>query len=365
MNDVKATRLLPDIPSVMNGGAFIPSPLTVQAFLMACSNAQEGATQWVPDEGIPTYVYKKPAGVSLIQVRPDDPNVEPDEITVNDLWRKVRELSDLDGDVLLVMLAQTLGTPPDEKGFVWITSKRILEYRDIKPITKPTNKAPRRAGDRQEDLARIAECVEHLENIWISVRQWIEEGKGDGGRRKRKKSKRLYKHESRLIAVIDTINQYELDGITQITSPTRRLSLTLAWRYQIGSWLEPFLRAPNRQVAWLLQQVLHYDPYHEKWEKRLARYFTFHLRINASKSHKSITRTVGTLIDELSLPTDRRHPERTRQSFQSAMERLRDDGQISSWKYQEDITQLPSSRWLETWRAYHIEVTAEPITFRR
>jgi len=104
----------------------------------------------------------------------------------------MRERSDPDGDVFLAMLAQALATPPDEKGFVWITGKQILEYHNIKPITKRTNKSRRRAGVRQEDLARITACVGHMENIWISVRQWIEEGEEDGSsrRRKRIKSKR-------------------------------------------------------------------------------------------------------------------------------------------------------------------------------
>jgi len=85
MDDEKAARLLPDIPSAINSGAFIASHLPVQGLLMACSNAQERATRWSRDEGIPTYAYEKPAGVTFIQVRPNNPNVEPDEMTVKAL----------------------------------------------------------------------------------------------------------------------------------------------------------------------------------------------------------------------------------------------------------------------------------------
>ena len=43
--------------------------------------------------------------------------------------------------------------------------------------------------------------------------------------------------------------------------------MAIAWRFKPGSSLDAFIDGPNKQIAWLLQQALSYDPYHEFWEK--------------------------------------------------------------------------------------------------
>lgn len=357
-------RKLPDIPIIipLNGGALIPSSLPVQGWLTACSNAQEGAEHWHKDEeGIHTYTYKKSSGTTRIQVHPpvpplrEAPMEEPRDAAADTFWEKIRIIPfDLDGDVFLAMLAQALGTSPDKDGAVWITSEKILRYRGIRSMIKRNNDGrERRAGDRQEDLKGIAACVQRMENTWITVRQWI---LGEGNEKhKGSKGRVRFAHESHLIQVAERICQDEIDDYPEEDLSRKQLFIPVAWRYKIGTWIEPFLKEPNRQVAWLLQQALSYDPYHEKWEKRLARYFTFHLRINISK-RGAITRKVGDLVDELSLPVDHRHPERTRQRFGRAMDRLVEDGQISSWKYADDNVLLPACKWLETWRTHQVEV---------
>jgi hypothetical protein len=358
-------RKLPDIPIIipLNGGALIPSSLPVQGWLTACSNTQEGAGHWHKDEeGIHTYTYKKSSGTTRFQVHSpilppsESYKEEPKDATADAFWEKIRIIPfDLDGDVFLAMLAQALGACPDKDGYVWITSEKILRYRGISSMIKRNHDGrERRAGDRQEDLKGIAACVRRMENTWITVRQWI---LGEGGEKHRRTRGRIrFAHESHLIQVAERISQDEIVDYPEDLSG-KQPSIPVAWRYKIGTWIEPFLKEPNRQVAWLLQQALSYDPYHEKWEKRLARYFTFHLRINISK-RETITRKVGDLIDELSLPVDHRHPERTKQRFGRAMDRLVDDGQISSWKYAEANALLPASKWLETWRAHQVVVAA-------
>ena len=213
----------------------------------------------------------------------------------------------------------------------------------------------------------IAACIGHMSNTWLAVRQWIgDDETASGGKRRKKAGKRLFSHESRMVNVTDTIYQYELKlDSAQALRPHRddsKAPVAIAWRYQFGSWIDPFLKGPNRQIAWLLQQVLGYDPYHETWEKRLARYFTFHMRMNAAGGGTSIIREVGDLINELSLPVDYRNPEKTKQRLERAMKRLVDDGQIDEWDYLEDIAQLPPRKWIEIWLTYSIQAHAAPIT---
>ena len=368
-------RTLPVIPYVIDRGALIAASLPVQAIIAAYSNAQSGANQWKPSLSthVPTYIHEKEDGTTQVLIRPDDPETALDPVTIQSLWEQVRNLSDIDGDVLLTMIAQTIATPHDEKDCVWITSKSILDYRGIQPIKKKVNGRYRRAGHRQEDLSGVAGCISRMSNTWIRVEQWIEEDINQPPRKRRVKKqqgspeKYFYTRDSRLISVIDIIHQHELqrDMETEDGELAPRIPLAVAWRYQLGAWLDPFLQGANREVAWLLKQVLSYDPYHELWEKRLARYFTFHMRLNAEKGGTTITREIGRLIEELSLPVNHRDPEKTRQRFEKALKRLEADSIISEWTYHKDNPKLPLRRWLETWLTSSVQVTTAPFTSNR
>lgn len=357
-------RKVPPTPYIVGSNVLIVASLPVQAALAAFSNAQSGAQSWKEVRKLPTFTYDKEDGTTHVQMRPFGANVTLDESAMEALWQQVSQLSDLDGDVLLAMLAQTIATEADERGGTWIKGGQILDYRGIKPKTHAKDDGrKRRAGHRQEDLMDIAACIDHMSNTYLTVRQWIGEDE-TGGRKRKAARKRLFSHESRLLLVMDTIYQYELNfttGTPRASKNVERPPLAIAWRYQFGSWIDPFLKEPNRQIAWLLQQALSYDPYHEMWEKRLARYFTFHMRMNAAGGGTTIERQIGALIEELSLPIDRRNPEKTRQRLERALDRLLKDRQIDDWKYSGDVSQLPSRRWLETWLTYSIRVASASI----
>jgi len=336
------------------GGAEIVSSLPVQAFLAASSDAQSGARGWREERQLLTFSYQKEAGMTYIQIRPSESDSPLDAATIQSLWQHVKSVSDLDGDVFLIMLAQLMAGPRDQRSYTVITSQQMLEYRGIRPIMKPTSYGERRAGHRQEDLATIAACVSRLSHTWFIVDQAILDEGTTGKRKKRVK----FTRESRPFNFGDVIRQHEFDWNSDTPlSP----SMAIAWQYQEADWMLPFFKGPNRQVAWLIQQTLNYDPFHEMWEKRLARYFMFHLRINA-KNAPSITRKIGSLIEELCLPVDERNPERTRERFERAMQRLQDHEQISDWHYVEDISKRPARKWLATWQSYSIVITAAPVT---
>ncbi len=359
-------RRLPAVPVVVDKGALIASAIPVQAVIAAYSNAQSGAEQWSIKKHLPTYAFSRADGTTHIQMRPGDPEAALDAVTIQSLWEQVRNLTDNDGDVLLTLIAQAIAAPHDEKGGTWITSKAILDYRGIKPIMKKENGRVRRAGHRQENLADVAACISRMNNTWITVEQWIEDDINQEQQKKRskKQKKYLYTRDSRLIVVTDTIKQHELvresESKTSREIESERPSLSVAWRYQLGSWLDPFLQGANRQVAWLLQQVLSYDPYHQMWEKRLGRYFTFHMRMDP-RGGTTITREIGMLIEELSLPINHRDPEKTRQRMEKALKYLVSDGIISAWNYHAENPKLPSRKWLETWLRCKIQVSAQAV----
>ena len=93
------------------------------------------------------------------------------------------------------------------------------------------------------------------------------------------------------------------------------------------------------------------------WEKRLARYLTFQMRTNTGTE---ITRAIRDMLEELHLPRNETNPEKTRQRFEKAMNRLRDDQVITHWQYEENT--LPAERkWLDTWLSHLVTISASPL----
>jgi hypothetical protein len=130
----------------------------------------------------------------------------------------------------------------------------------------------------------------------------------------------------------------------------------IAWAIKEADWMLPFVAGANCYTATLLKSCLEYDPYHQAWESRLSKYFMFHLRMN--RHHGTpLKRTIGALINELSLEVDTRHPERTRTHLERALAQLQTDGHIGEWRYENPV-QPKARRWLPDWLAQSIQVVA-------
>lgn len=358
------TRTLPEIPNIfdIDGLAAIPSMMPVQTIVSGYSAAASDG--WIPDDtGLPTYRQVTPEHDTTLQVRGDDSaGMLLDEAAIQALWAQVREYDDKDGDVFLAMLAQYMASADDTNG-VWITGSQILDYRGVQPMMKrDENGHTRRAGHRQEDLMEVARKVAHQASQWVQINSMIAD-EVTAPRRGKKPQKKRFTHESKQTLILEVIRQHELAPTELDGKPAP--ALPIAWRYRMGTWLTPFLGEHNRTIAWLCRQALRYDPYHERQEKRLARYFVFHLRINAAGGAASITRHVGKLADELALPIDERNPQRTRDRFEQALDRLVADGVIDGWEYARENPTLPARHWLETWRGWKIAVRASAITSTR
>jgi len=336
----------PPIPVVLpvfrDGLAAMPSCLVVQGLLTAIHHAHPTTMGWQrADGGQPSFTFVKRAGTIITSVSPSH-DALPLSGAVSSLWQTTRELTDLDGDVLLAALCQAMigGLDTTEQA-TWLTADALLDYRGITPKTHRDGALRHRAGHRAEDRAHIAASMDRLDRLWVRLQE-VEVMESQPRARPRRAR---YTHESKVLVITDRLVQ---DGL-----PT-------AWRYSPGPWLAPFLTSPNRQVALLMQQALRYDPYRQRWEKRLARYLTFHLRMDA-KNERPLVRRIGPLLDELHLPLDRRHPERTRARFETALHRLARDGVIDGWDYtagaRSVLATLPSRRWIDWWRDTTVAIT--------
>ncbi len=338
------------------GKALTPSCLPLQHVINGIQNAASGADRWQRSEDRPPFFTgTSEAGSTIVEYNNTTMSIEQ-------LWAHVQQFSDLDGDVLLAVFAQLLTSPMenDRRG-TWIYASNILEYRGLTPrMQADTPGGPkRRAGHRYEDLNDIARSIERISDLWVTIQQIIKEDAEpeQGKRRRRKPKKREYTQRSRVVNLESMWYQRELtDDINEPVLTKPIYQTPIGWYIRAGKWLEPFLE--NRQVAWICKQALEYDPHNEMWEKRLARYFFFHFRMNASAG--SFHREIGKLLQALSLPIDKRFPERnTKQRFEKALNRLTKDRQIDGWEYTEEID-LQSRGWLPTWLQQKVRIYIAP-----
>lgn len=357
----KKPRLkLPDVPNVLtNGRGNAPSLAPVSAVLSASYSAHEKRKEkWRGEDTVPTYAHKTKQGTTMVELRPPKSKPEEDyrlsDDTVNRMWSlitgkdadgvSVENMSPYANDVVMAMLMQYIGAPSDNLGWQWITAERILEYRGLRKKMKNGYSA----GYRADELDALATCLSQLENFWVKTSEW-------------QQGKLLYTYHSRFLVIKGTITQAELAGESdkELASPSR----AVAWQFQPGDWFIAFRDGIRRKYAEVMAQCLQYDPYHELWESRLAKYLTIHLRIDASNG-PTLKRKVGDMLDELSLSFDKSHPETGFQRFKKAMDRLAKDGIIAQWSYQDKaFEQNRKARgWVTDWLNQYVLITASDGT---
>jgi hypothetical protein len=297
-----------------DGATTVLSSLPLRGVVQAIDNG--GTSKWVgnPQHGWPQYAVAEQGGLATISIRPADGQ------ELDQTWRCVRELDDRDADVLLAMTAHYLAHR-DARGYARFSASTFLDDRGLAP---KRGAGLRRSGHRPDDLADVARRIDHLGAMWVTVRSMIIKADTTSLSRRHRRGRFLWERERPLLQ-IEEVDRLSQAGLGSTATPVR-----IVYSFRLGAWAEPFLAAPNRQVARLMQHVLRYHPLREQWEKRLGRYFTFHLRISHSTGPR-LTRRVGSLIEELRLSIDDRNPHRSLKRFERALERLTADGVIGGW----------------------------------
>jgi len=321
-----------------------------QAAIASIHDAASKATKWVQTEDhAPYFRYEKPSGSSIIEYKTGRKDEVFNSKTTTSLWQQVQKFSDSSNDVLLALCAHFI-RPSEEDGTTWFFASQYLSDRGLAKITKGENTVQRRtAGHRHEDIAEVGNHLDLLENIWITIDQTIDQP--SNGKKKRKK--RQFTHQGRLLMIEERITQKDLHG-------ENNSDLEIAWRIRPGSWLRPFLEAPNRQVANLFQKSLQYDPYRQQWEKRLSRYFMFFGHMETRGGGGTFNRNIKKLLQEVSLSVDSEHPKRTKKRFEEAMNQLVADNIINEWYYQGSVDTAKRG-WVTSWLDLMITIHIAPV----
>lgn len=121
------------------------------------------------------------------------------------------------------------------------------------------------------------------------------------------------------------------------------------WLVCPSRWLtEAYFSSGSRATVELSQSILAYDPYRQKWEKRIGRLLCW----------EDITEVrVGDLLEQLHLPIDGKNPQRTRERLETALNTLRSDGLIEDWEFPgSDLASLSKRGWLEIWLSWRLSI---------
>lgn len=339
---------------IFDGKLIAPTNQPFIAAMQAVQDAASGAKKWQEKENQPPYFARRTTNnMTIIEYGRTSEQETFEDKAIKRLWQDVKGFSspeeqiegfsDRDGDLLLYIFSAAI-KETNGQGSVWIHAKHFMEQRGVQPITKKEGAVTRRAGDRTEDLAAVERAIYRLSGLWVTIEEIFPPRK-KGGKRK------VYRHQGRLFAVMETWRQ---DTLGENGVPQERLPV--AWKVKAGDWLMEYLAGP-RYTAWLCDQSLKYDPHNEVWEKRLSRYFIFFLRINAKHASSTLVRSIEELVDANSLPLDQENPQRARNRFEKAMNRLLEDKQIDGWEYvTESQTDLPSKKWLPFWLKWQVRI---------
>jgi DNA-binding XRE family transcriptional regulator len=255
---------------------------------------------------------------------------------VTKMWQQREELSDLDADVLDVLChiwLEQVNTPND---WAYADVDKLASLRGIKKQIRSDGKEGSYPKKARTSLLR---ALTHIQNLWLNVGQMeIYEGDKDSGRRRKTIKKDV---QSRAFIISDRVGQLRIDGFMDVQS----------FRFQPGVLFGTYLFGPGRQTALLSAQAIQYDPYRQKWEKRLARYLSWQWRVQARRSDYMRPYRVSTLLDAVGTEDYKNRPDRIRERLERTLDVLEQDEVISRWQYDRwDENDADQQNWFEIWK---------------
>jgi hypothetical protein len=265
-------------------------------------------------------------------------SISPEETAVlaQRMWDYCNELSDLDADALdalsSIWLAQARSPNDDAVADV----DDLLAMRGLR--TKRGGQG-RRGGYAPKQRQAMLRAISHLQSLWLDMAEVeVIEADGGAGRRGQRPTKRSI--QSRPFVITDRVGQVQLDGGMTVEK----------FIFRPGKLFGLFLMGPGRQTALLSARALQYDPYRETWEKRLTRYLSYQWRVRASGGNYLQPFRVSTLLEAVGERIDARHPNRTKERLEEALNTLANDGVFARWQYDRwDESRVERRGWLADW----------------
>ncbi len=98
-------------------------------------------------------------------------------------------------------------------------------------------------------------------------------------------------------------------------------------------------------------KAVQYDPYRQKWGKRLARYLSWQWHSQARRGEYMRPYRVATLLEAVGEEINSRYPSKTRERLEKALDTLQKDEVIAAWQYDRWEEAVMERRgWADLWR---------------
>jgi DNA-binding transcriptional regulator YiaG len=299
----------------------------------------------------PTARLEKGNSRGQAQLRPaildNQPLLAPQEIEnwSQLMWKQREELSDLDADALDLLSHIWLQQARSPSHYAVGDVDQFLAMRGLKPKQGGDG---RRGGYEPEQRAEMLKALSHIQNLWLNMGQ-VEVAEPKSKRKRGSQKVSQYEAnltskqdiQSKAFIITDRIGQLNMDGYMDV----RRFI------FQPGHLFAHYLFGPGRQVALLSAKAIQYDPYRQKWEKRLARYLSWQWRSQAQRGDYLRPYQVASLLETIGEAVNERYPSKTRERLEKALDALQNDGVISGWQYDQwDETATARRGWINTWQ---------------
>jgi DNA-binding XRE family transcriptional regulator len=252
--------------------------------------------------------------------------------------QQLSSLSDLTADCLdsiLILWLQSAHTPND---WATISVDEIIRMRG-------TTRRKIKQGWRDA----IAEQMVLLTNIWLTIAEVQVPQTSPAAGPKKKTIFTTWHGESRAVHIDARFGPLSPDGELQ----------GRVYKVKPGDLLSRYLMGPGRQTALMAEKALQWDYAKFYVEKRLVRMLAYQWRVRQSKNPNSMGKfKISSILDSIGLHVDERHPARTKERLERAMDRLLSERVIRGYRYisPEDADVLGKKGWAEAWLATLVEI---------
>lgn len=297
------------------------------------------------DSPWPTAPIKRGSTQGQAQLFPVEMEINPyrepteQQELIDRMWKQVADLNDLDADVLDMMSALWIQQARDANDFARVTVKQLLELRGLKP---KTGEGGRSSGYRPEQKQQLFQAIQHISSLFLLIYD-MEVPRSDGKGRDRREVR------SRAFVITDVMGNRTSGGMSMDIDE---------FLIRPGVLFGHFLFGPGRQLALLSSKAIQYDRIRQDWEKRLARYFSWVWRNDASNDRPLRTFLVRTLLSAAGKKVDEEHPKRTRDRLERALSQLQRDQVIAEWAWDRDRAKPfhEPRNWQDYWLDWGVRI---------
>lgn len=292
-----------------------------------------------PNKKLKAYAVLKPREKEISPY----PNTEELTRWQNRISDLLLNMNDLTADVFDSISAIWLRQAKHYESMVTIKADDFLQFRGLKQKKGGNNS--QRGGYEIEQRQAIAEQIEILSRTWIKVLE-MEITEEVAGKKGSFRKRRKWGGES--LAIVVSSKFGELDD-KNILDP-------FVWNVRPGDVFSKFLFGAGRQTALLAQKALEYDPYRQKFEKRLARYLAYQWRIRQQGGNYLQPFMVETLLNAIGLEINQKHPNRAKEILEKILDTLLKDNLIKGWQYENGIDEsiVGKRDWSKEWIQWKI-----------